>query len=215
MRIDVEPDLDVCGEASEIDEAIELADKVGPDVAVIDVSLKNGNGIELIKRLKERNSSVRMLVWSMYEESLYAERALRAGAMGYINKEHASDEIITAIRRVLAGEIYLSTEMSHRMLSRVVHGKDARGMSSTDTLSDRELETFTLIGRGMTTAQIAKKLQLSPKTIETHREKIKTPMLGTQDPWRHGAPALHRQDFGVAVESEDRSRFRNGRLASS
>ena len=173
MRIGIEHDLDVCGEAEDVDGAFELALKSRPDVAVIDISLKNGNGIDLIKRLKAHDSHVRMLVWSMYDESLYAERALRAGALGYINKENVADTIIEAIRSVLRGDIYLSPELSKKLLNRVVQGKEAAGKAPTETLSDRELETFALIGRGKTTAEIAKTMKLSPKTIETYRARIK------------------------------------------
>lgn len=173
MRIGIEDGLVACGEASDLEEALECAKQTQPEVAVIDIALKTSSGIELIKRLKEQNPRTKMLAWSMYEESLYAKRALRAGAMGYINKENVTDKIIEAIRCVLKGEVYLSPEMSKKMLIRVVRGGDAIGRSATDTLSDRELETFTLIGHGMTTAAIATAMKLSPKTIETYRARIK------------------------------------------
>lgn len=173
VRIDVEHDLLVCGEASDVDEALKLAAEVNPDLAVIDVSLKTGNGIELIKSLKAQDSHVRVLVWSMYDESLYAERALRAGAMGYVNKEHASEQIIDAVRQILKGEICVSPEMLKRIMNRVVCGKDIIGESPTTALSNREFETFTLIGHGKTTAEIARMMNLSPKTIETYRARIK------------------------------------------
>jgi len=172
-RIDLESDLEVCGEAADVDDALELIKIERPDVAVIDVSLKTGNGIELIKLVKSQYPRIRMLVWSMYEESLYAERALRAGAMGYINKEKVTGVIIDAIRSVLKGDIFLSHEMSSKMVNRMVVGKEAAGESPVDALSDQELETFVLIGRGMKTSEIAERMKLSPKTIATYRARIK------------------------------------------
>jgi len=172
-RVAMEPDLEVVGEASEVDEAIRLIEKIQPDLAVIDISLKTSSGIDLVKMVKERYPRVKMLVWSMYEESLYAERALRAGAMGYISKQHVTDKIIEAIRTILRGELFLSKELSAKMLHRVIAGKELVAASPVDGLSDRELETFRLIGQGMSTREIAKAMSLSPKTIETYRARIK------------------------------------------
>lgn len=172
-RIGLEPDLKVCGEAADVEEALQLIRSLKPHIAIIDVSLKTGNGIELIKLVKAEELPTRMLVWSMYDESLYAERALRAGAMGYINKENVTGVIIDAIRRVLVGEIFVSPELAARMLHRVVRGTEAIGQAPVDALSDRELETFECIGRGMKTVDIADKMGLSPKTIETYRARIK------------------------------------------
>ncbi|TWU42443.1 response regulator transcription factor [Novipirellula artificiosorum] len=172
-RIELENDLEVCGEAADVDEAFQLIQRLAPDIAIIDVSLKTSNGIELIKLVKSAKLTTRMLVWSMYEDSLYAERALRAGAMGYINKENVTGVIIDAIRKVLKGDVFLSAEMSSRMLNRVVMGKEASGSSPSDALSDRELQTFSLIGHGMKTADIAEEMGLSVKTVETYRARIK------------------------------------------
>lgn len=172
-RIQLEADMTVCGEAAEVNEAFALICEKRPDIAVIDVSLKTGNGIDLIKQINAQNLKTRMLVWSMYEDSLYAERSLRAGAMGYINKKNATSEIVDAIRKVMHGEVYLCPEMSTRLLSRVVLGQKAAGKSPADALSDRELQTFSLIGQGRNTADIAERMQLSPKTIETYRARIK------------------------------------------
>ena len=173
MRVELETDLDLVGEAADVEDGLALIRNLSPDLAVIDVSLKTGSGIELIKRVKGEGLNTRMLVWSMYEDSLYAERALRAGAMGYINKENVTGMIITAIRNVLAGEVFLEKKASAKMLSRIVLGKDAAGAAPGDALSDRELQTFELIGRGMNTTDIAGKMKLSPKTIETYRAWIK------------------------------------------
>lgn len=172
-RIGLEPDLEVCGEAADVDEALRLIRRLRPSIAIVDVSLKNGNGIELIKAVAAESLPTRMLVWSMYDESLYGERALRAGAMGYINKENVTGMIIDAIRRVLKGEVFVSPHMAAKMLHRVVRGGKATGRSPIDALSDRELETFACIGYGMKTVDIANKMGLSPKTIETYRARIK------------------------------------------
>jgi DNA-binding NarL/FixJ family response regulator len=116
LRIGRQKDLDVCGEAADMGEALHLIREKKPDVAVVDISLKAGSGLELIKRIKDRGDSVRILVWSMHSESLYAERALRAGALGYVNKDQATDTIVDAIRQVLAGKVWLSEAMGERML---------------------------------------------------------------------------------------------------
>lgn len=173
IRIAGEADLEVCGEASDVNEALRLVASLHPDVAVIDIALKNGNGVELIKRLKAKNDQFRAIVWSMYGEELYAERALRAGAMGYINKEQATSKIIEAIRHVLAGKIYLSPAMTEKFLKRAVGQVREAHISPVDALSDRELEVLRLIGNAVKTAEIAKRLHLSVKTIETYRDRIR------------------------------------------
>jgi len=174
LRIGRHSDLEVCGEAADMIEALRLVADTQPDVAVVDISLKTGNGIDLIKRIKDRNNSVRMLVWSMHTESLYAERALRAGALGYVNKDQATDKIVEAIRRVLQGKVYLSDAMAEKMLHRAVGGgpKDVTPLP-LDVLADREVEVFRLIGQGVKTAEIAKRLHLSVKTVETYRDRIR------------------------------------------
>jgi DNA-binding NarL/FixJ family response regulator len=174
MRIGRQSDLEVCGEAADLAEALRLVADTQPDVAVVDISLKTGCGIDLIKRIKDRNDSVRMLVWSTHSESLYAERALRAGALGYINKDQATDKIVEGIRQVLAGKVYLSDSMAQSMLQRTVgDGREKATRSSIDALADRELEVFRLIGQGVKTAAIAERLHLSVKTIETYRDRIR------------------------------------------
>jgi DNA-binding NarL/FixJ family response regulator len=174
LRIGRQPDLEVCGEAADIGEALRLVADTKPDVAVVDISLKTGSGIDLIKRIKAHNDNVRILVWSMHGESHYAERALRAGALGYINKDQATDKIVEAIRRVLENKIWLSETMAERMLQRTVGaGQRESERSSVEDLSDRELEAFELMGQGQTTEQIAAKMHISPKTVETFRARIK------------------------------------------
>jgi DNA-binding NarL/FixJ family response regulator len=173
-RLADQPDLEVCGEAAGVADAVSLVATANPDVAIIDISLKNGSGIDLIRRLKDRGQAVRILVLSMYDESLYAERALRAGALGYINKENATDKIIEAVRRVLSGEVYLSDKMVNKVLQRTVGDTSQQPpRPDVDVLSDRELEVFKLIGKGMKTNQIAEAMHLSLKTVETYRGRIK------------------------------------------
>jgi DNA-binding NarL/FixJ family response regulator len=171
--IGLEPDMQVCGEAEGIVEALDVIRKAQPDLAIVDVSLKSGNGIDLVSRLREQECRVRILVCSMYEESLYADRALRAGAMGYINKDASTETIVAAIRQISRGKVYLSPEMSERLLNRIVQGKNGVQESPVESLSDRELEAFQLMGHGLTTSQVAKKMCLSPKTVETYRSRIK------------------------------------------
>ena len=168
------PGLEVCGEAADAVEALQMVSEKRPDLIIVDISLSSGNGIELIKQIKARDDRVKMLVSSMHDESLFAERALRAGAMGYINKGEATEKVFEAIHQVLGGKIYLSPRMTDRMLCRAIGTDDALAGSPIDSLSDRELEVFELIGQGLTTRQIASKLELSPKTVETYRENIKS-----------------------------------------
>ena len=145
-----------------------------PDLVVVDISLKSGHGIELIKQIKAFDENIKMLVSSMYDEGLYAERALRAGASGYINKQETPEKVVEAIRVVLDGQIYLSPRMTHHMLNRMVEPGGAAEELPVRSLSDRELEVFEMIGHGKTTRAIADSLELSAKTVETYRENIKT-----------------------------------------
>lgn len=168
-----EPDLEVCGEAGTFGEALELARGTGPDLAILDLSLAEGSGLELVKRLKRGEHDIRILVCSLHDESLFAQRALNAGAMGYINKQEATSNVIQAIRRVLSGKIYLSKRMTERLLQGFAGGELVGAMPPIRSLTDRELEVFSLIGRGLSTSRIAEQLHLSVKTVEAHREKIK------------------------------------------
>jgi len=171
--INQERNLVVCGEADSAPRALELITKLSPDLAVVDISLKTMSGIELMKNIKVLAPNLPVLFMSMHDESLYAERALRAGAQGYIMKQEASDRILTAIHRVLDGELYLSDRMKEKMLHRIVSKKKEEGGFSIDSLSDREMEVFQLIGNGFSTRQIAAKLNLSVKTIDSYREHLK------------------------------------------
>jgi len=165
------PDLEVCGEAADMAEALKQIDTTRPDLAIIDLSLAGGSGLDLIERVRARNKDILMLVASMHDETLYAERVLAAGARGYINKQEAQDSIIRAIRQVLGGKVYLSQNMTDRLLNGMV---DANGEKrDIDSLSNRELQVFELIGEGVPSGQIAQQLNLSIKTIETHQAHIK------------------------------------------
>lgn len=174
MRIARQPDMEVCGEAADVAEALRLLATAKPDAAIVDIALKTGNGIDLIKRIKTRDDSVRILVCSMYGETVYADRALRAGAMGYITKEHATDKILAAIRQVLAGKIYLSDTMAQKLLHTALgQPAAAAGRAPIEKLSDRELEAFQLFGQGLETTQAAERMRVSPKTVETYCARIK------------------------------------------
>src|SRR6516162_3123049 len=174
LRIGLQRDLEVCGEAADIGEALRLVAETRPHLAVVDIKLKTSDGIDLIKRIKGRHNHVHILVWSAHSEALYAERALRAGAQGYVNKDQATDRIIEAIRRVLEGKVYLSEAFSQLMLRRAVGGpRQEATRSPLHALADRELEVFRLIGEGVKTAEIAERLHLSVSTVETYRERIR------------------------------------------
>lgn len=172
LRIDLHSDLEVCGEADSEDAAYEMVKQLSPDLVLIDISLKNGNGIELIKRIRSHNPTIKMLVVSGFQESLYAERACRAGAKGFLNKQESSAKLMEAIRTVLSGELFLSPAMTRRLLNQSLAVRD-RSKSPIENLTNRELEIFRMIGEGLTSGQIAERLVLSPYTIDTHRENIK------------------------------------------
>ena len=171
--IDAEKDLMVCGTAESMNAALEQMPTLKPDLVVVDISLKGSNGIELLKNIKVRYPKMKVLMLSMHDEGLYAIRALRAGAAGYIMKQEATEKVIEAARKVLNGEIYLSDKMEKKMMQQLVGGRTARTGSPLEDLSDRELEVFNLIGQGKGTRQIAEEMHLSIKTVESHRAHIK------------------------------------------
>lgn len=168
-----EQDMVVCGQFEETSRAFDAIEQLKPDAAIIDLSLKGSNGIELIKNIKAHYPKLLVLVLSMYDESLYAERVLRAGAAGYVMKQEATEKVLVAMRHILSGGIYLSERMSAKLMHQLVGGKSLTGGSLVERLSDRELEVFGLIGQGRGTRQIAEQLHLSVKTIESHRAHIK------------------------------------------
>jgi DNA-binding NarL/FixJ family response regulator len=165
--------LTVCAETDSTAEAVALVAREAPDLAVVDVSLKGTSGLDLTKVLHEKSPTMPILVVSMHDEALFAERALRAGAMGYVMKQEAGDKIAGAIQQVLRGELYLSARMKDRVLHRFVNKKNEGLVFAMDTLSNREMEVFQLIGNGFSTRQIAEKLNLSSKTIDSYREHLK------------------------------------------
>lgn len=170
--IDQEEDMVTCCQPSSAQEAIEITAQCVPDILLVDISLDGISGIELIKMLRQHNIKSPVLIISMHDESLYAERALRSGAKGYVMKQEATEKVLTAIRQVLRGEIYLSERMQSKILQRVINGEEG-GLSAIDLLSDRELEVFRLIGHGYSTSDISRELQRSVKTVETHRAHLK------------------------------------------
>ena len=167
-----QPDLEVCGEAASQPQALQLIGASQPDIAVVDISLENGSGLELMKSIKAMHPAVAMLALSMHDESLYAERALRAGARGYLMKREAAKKVIQGIRAVLAGQLFVSEKISAMMAERFVDGHTA-GSSPVDVLSDRELEVFQLLGRGHSTRQIAEHLNVGFKTVQAYCARIK------------------------------------------
>jgi DNA-binding NarL/FixJ family response regulator len=170
-----EPDLDVCMEAASAAEALALLERKRPDVTIADISLDGKNGLELVKAIRRRDTKMPILVLSMHDENLYAERALRAGANGYVMKQEAADRVLDGVRAVLRGEIFVSAKVASRCVRDVI----SRSSGPVDEfgigrLSDRELEVFEWLGRGLSSAQIAARLALSSKTIETYRSHIKS-----------------------------------------
>lgn len=169
-----EPDLVICGEAEDTPAAISAVTSLKPDLVLVDISLKGSDGIKLLKEIKNINPSAILLVVSMHEESLYAERALRMGASGYIMKQEAPEKMLTAIRRVLDGEVYLSPKMLKSLLHRLSdHPIKESNKPAIGQLSNREQEVLSLIGKGLGTRQIADKLNISVKTVEAYRAHIK------------------------------------------
>lgn len=174
--VHTQSDLRVCGEASTAHEALKNIQVLKPDITILDLTLAGSDGLDLIKDMKSRSLKSLVLVLSAHDEFLYAERALRAGAKGYIMKEEAASHVLKAIRRILAGEIYLSEKMSAKMLHKVAEGKTDEKTLPEGALSDRELQVFQFIGRGYGTRQIAEELHISPKTVESYRAHIKVKM---------------------------------------
>lgn len=174
--INSEPFYEVVGEAGNLGDAYNIVSKEKPDLVIVDISLDGNNGVELMKELQHRWPGLPILAYSMHDEQIYAERVLRAGAKGYLMKQSPLESLLDAIQQILKGKIYLSDQMSDRLLGKLVGAGSSVGttQSPIEKLSDRELEVLQLIGKGMTTSQIADKLCLSVKTIETYREHLKT-----------------------------------------
>jgi len=171
--IDHQRDLNVCGGADDAHQAMKAIGELKPDVVVVDISLKNSDGIELTKTIKTKYPKLPVVVLSVHDESVYAERALRAGARAYLMKEVASENIVYAIRTVLKSEVYVSETISKKFLHKIAGDKADKTKTSIENLSDREFEIFRLIGDGLKASQIAKNLHLSVKTVETYRGRLK------------------------------------------
>lgn len=166
-------DLTVCGEADNAADALNVIEQTQPDVAVVDLALRDSDGMDLIKDIRVRFPKMAVLVLSMRDEAFYAERVLRAGARGYITKDEGTASVIEGIRKVLVGEVFLSQKMAAKMLQRLVPGRVDIKAPLEELLTNRELQVFELVGAGLSTSEIAAKLHLSVKTIETYRERIK------------------------------------------
>ncbi len=177
--------LDVCGEAGSAREGLEVVGKLKPDLAIVDLTLPDKNGLELVKDIHAAYPATQCLVLSMHDETLYGERALRAGARGYVMKEEAADHLVTAIRKVLAGGLYVSETLNARMLERITRPAHSK-VGGMDDLTDREVEILELIGNGIATKIIAAQLSISPRTVEAHRAHLKE-KLGITD----GAALVH------------------------
>jgi len=171
--INQQSDLQVCGEADSAPKALQLIGTVNPEIAIVDISMEGGSGIELIKNIKASHPDVMVIVLSMHDEALYAERALRAGARGYIMKREATKGVLQAIRGDLGGKLYLSDKMAMMMAEKFVDGRPKTSGSTIENLSDRELEVFQLLGRGYSTRQIADELRVSFKTVQAFCARIK------------------------------------------
>jgi len=196
--INQEPDLLVCGEAATALEALEKIPEAKPDLVIVDISLEGMNGIELTKHLQSRYPELPVLIVSMHDESLYGERALRAGARGYIMKREARTKIVEAIRRVLSGVFYLSDGMSTKILLQYQGRRFEEEASTIERLSDRELEVFELFGRGLSTREIAEALLISPKTVESHRNRIKDKLAveSTTELLQHAVQWVQQESIG-------------------
>ncbi len=173
LLINQESDLVVCGEAEEATGAMHVLASSKPDILIVDISLNGPDGLDLLKNIRNLHPTLPVLILSMHDESIYAERALRAGANGYIMKQEATEKVLVALRRILCGEIYVSDRIANRMLKHYITGSGTVRNSSIADLSDRELEVFRLIGEGHGTRQIAEELHLSVKTVESYQAHIK------------------------------------------
>ena len=173
LLINREVDLSVCGEAEEAQTAMKAIAKNNPDILIVDISLNGPDGLDLLKNIRTLYPDLPVLILSMHDESIYAERALRARANGYIMKQEATEKVLVAVRCILSGDIYLSDRMSRKLLHQYISGASAEATSQLSALSDRELEVFRLIGEGRGTRQIAEKLHISVKTVETYQAHIK------------------------------------------
>ena len=186
--------IDLCGHALTADEGLELAAKIKPDVAIVDISLSDAHGLDLVQNLRIQVPGVHVVVYSMYDDKIYAERALRAGASGYLMKSEPLKNVVSAIRTVADGDVYLSRSMASRILSKVALGRTSNPMFEVDELTDREMAVFQMLGEGSPVDEITDKLSLSRKTVETYRRRVKEKLgldsieelLQYAIEWKHG-----------------------------
>jgi DNA-binding NarL/FixJ family response regulator len=198
--INLQPDLLVCGLPATVPEAIAVIETLKPDIALLDLSFSGASGMRLVKLLRSRADGVPILAISIHEEALYAERVLRAGARGYLMEPQAGERVVDAIRQVLSGEIYLSEQMISRILHKLVEGADTSHVA-LESLSDRELEVFQMIGEGLGTREIAERLRVSTKTVETYRMQIRRRLV-----LRNAAALVQRAAEWVAEKARAASR---------
>ena len=196
--IDREEDLVVCGEAGDAVEGLDSIRRLNPDIVIADIPLPGMNGVEFIKNARACRPDLPIVVFSMHEESLYAERTLRAGARGYVMKKADCGEIITALRKVLEGGIHTSGEMEEKLLRRTLGNRQPKSGSPVSRLSDRELEVFEMIGHGRTSHEIAEALSLSVKTVDTHRQHIRE-KLGLRTTTELVQHAVHHVENGLEI----------------
>ena len=171
--INQEEDLEVCGNADNISSALKAIEQLHPDLIIVDLALKGCQGIDLIKEVEKGKKEIPMLVLSMHDEAIHAERCILAGAKGYIMKQEASESVIEALRHILAGNIYVSSKIMNKMVNKLTGKPGSADISATNRLTNRELEVLTLIGKGLSAGEIAETLHVSPKTIGTYRERLK------------------------------------------
>jgi len=171
--IDSKIDMRVIGESATAKQGLRQMERNEPDVAIVDISLEDAHGLDLVEELRDRFPELRIVVFSMYDESVYAERAIRAGASGYVMKSESTENVVKAIQAVSEGDVYLSRRMSSRILSKVIHQQDYTFRSATEQLTDREMTVFKKLGEGLSVRDIAEELDLSRKTVETYRRRAK------------------------------------------
>ncbi len=196
LLINQQPDLMVCGEAEDANQVLQAIDAAQPDVLVLDITLRGPDGIDVLKMVRSAQPELPVLILSMHDESLYAERALRAGANGYIMKQEATENVLVALRRILRGEVHVSPRVAHRIVQQLVPGSPRARPASIASLSDRELEVFRLIGAGYGTRRIAQELHLSVKTVESYQAHIKEKLS------LDGARALMRRAIEWTLQEE-------------
>lgn len=173
LQLQNERGLEICGEAADIGDALRVLAEENPDLAIVDISLQTGNGLDLVQRMLAREPELKIIVSSMHDESIYAERALEMGASGFVHKQDAAMTLVRAIRDVLSGRLHASDEVKQRLLNRRVGRSHSAAERGIDSLSTRELDVFERIGKGQTVHEIAQQMKLSPKTVETHRDRIR------------------------------------------